>query len=233
MYNVSDDFGHNLVCDLWNNDTSWSLKDTHNILAGQEDLFEYNFTSDGVYEWNVECKDGQDNSASYFENWTIEINTSAVDNTGPTVTLLIPDQYESVDSNYVDFTFNASDDLSPSLDCTLLINDVEGNSFGGDVIDLVNGQTYTFENKYLDDGVYQWNTQCADGVNNTAMAPINNTFCVGIGCIDVTIELDDRSEEHTSELQSHSFISYAVFCLNKKTSLFFFFNSFFFFFLPL
>ena len=26
----------------------------------------------------------------------------------------------------------------------------------------------------------------------------------------------DRSEEHTSELQSHSFISYAVFCLKKK-----------------
>src|ERR1051326_8229120 len=26
---------------------------------------------------------------------------------------------------------------------------------------------------------------------------------------------DDRSEEHTSELQSHSFISYAVFCLKK------------------
>src|ERR1051326_6821373 len=28
-------------------------------------------------------------------------------------------------------------------------------------------------------------------------------------------EEDDRSEEHTSELQSHSFISYAVFCLKK------------------
>ena len=27
-----------------------------------------------------------------------------------------------------------------------------------------------------------------------------------------------RSEEHTSELQSHSFISYAVFCLKKKTN---------------
>src|ERR1051326_6871402 len=26
----------------------------------------------------------------------------------------------------------------------------------------------------------------------------------------------ERSEEHTSELQSHSFISYAVFCLKKK-----------------
>ena len=33
------------------------------------------------------------------------------------------------------------------------------------------------------------------------------------------IQLQDnlkRSEEHTSELQSHSFISYAVFCLKKK-----------------
>ena len=28
---------------------------------------------------------------------------------------------------------------------------------------------------------------------------------------------DSRSEEHTSELQSHSEISYAVFCLKKKT----------------
>ena len=28
----------------------------------------------------------------------------------------------------------------------------------------------------------------------------------------------NRSEEHTSELQSHSFISYAVFCLKKKTN---------------
>ena len=30
------------------------------------------------------------------------------------------------------------------------------------------------------------------------------------------IEHSERSEEHTSELQSHSFISYAVFCLKKK-----------------
>ena len=33
-----------------------------------------------------------------------------------------------------------------------------------------------------------------------------------------TNETESRSEEHTSELQSHSFISYAVFCLKKKTS---------------
>ena len=31
-----------------------------------------------------------------------------------------------------------------------------------------------------------------------------------------TDRISARSEEHTSELQSHSFISYAVFCLKKK-----------------
>src|ERR1051326_9353833 len=31
-----------------------------------------------------------------------------------------------------------------------------------------------------------------------------------------TLKVSSRSEEHTSELQSHSFISYAVFCLKKK-----------------
>src|SRR3546814_11351084 len=32
-------------------------------------------------------------------------------------------------------------------------------------------------------------------------------------------EMDERSEEHTSELQSLMRISYAVFCLRKQTSL--------------
>ena len=34
--------------------------------------------------------------------------------------------------------------------------------------------------------------------------------------MDSSDTLDIRSKEHTSELQSHSFISYAVFCLKKK-----------------
>ena len=38
----------------------------------------------------------------------------------------------------------------------------------------------------------------------------------------------NRSEEHTSELQSHSFISYAVFCLKKKNNYLLFFSFFLF-----
>ena len=36
------------------------------------------------------------------------------------------------------------------------------------------------------------------------------------GLVNQIIGIDPRSEEHTSELQSQSTISYAVFCLKKK-----------------
>src|SRR3546814_5285414 len=39
----------------------------------------------------------------------------------------------------------------------------------------------------------------------------------GVGVKCATITPDERSEEHTSELQSLMRISYAVFCLKKKT----------------
>src|ERR1051326_7401835 len=38
----------------------------------------------------------------------------------------------------------------------------------------------------------------------------------GLSLRETHLPNDRRSEEHTSELQSHSFISYAVFCLKKK-----------------
>src|SRR3546814_10729202 len=42
--------------------------------------------------------------------------------------------------------------------------------------------------------------------------------CLRIGEAKRAIEMTERSEEHTSELQSLLRISYAVFCLKKKTS---------------
>src|SRR5881409_2273411 len=38
--------------------------------------------------------------------------------------------------------------------------------------------------------------------------------------LDALVLLPERSEEHTSELQSQSHISYAVFCLKKKKKIF-------------
>src|SRR3546814_3736518 len=48
----------------------------------------------------------------------------------------------------------------------------------------------------------------------TCTAPLVRNFTVGAGHIVGDVDL--RSEEHTSELQSLMRISYAVFCLKKK-----------------
>ena len=56
-----------------------------------------------------------------------------------------------------------------------------------------------------------------DYVNCGSAASLDN---IPVKTIELWTRLDSqtgsRSEEHTSELQSHSFISYAVFCLKKK-----------------
>ena len=50
---------------------------------------------------------------------------------------------------------------------------------------------------------------------NHGQSPHSGNFNY-LALTDDLFEFIDRSEEHTSELQSHSFISYAVFCLKKK-----------------
>src|ERR1051326_9402101 len=65
------------------------------------------------------------------------------------------------------------------------------------------------------------NTGKTDGLRRRGPGVGGGHFLDGIevdaasdGCNDE--EQGKRSEEHTSELQSHSFISYAVFCFKEK-----------------
>ena len=56
-------------------------------------------------------------------------------------------------------------------------------------------------------GLFEGNSELKDGV----LKKFSDKMI-----IDYNHAKKRRSEEHTSELQSHSFISYAVFCLKKK-----------------
>src|SRR3546814_9899344 len=50
------------------------------------------------------------------------------------------------------------------------------------------------------------------------LAAVEGLDCLMVGTNDLRVALAARSEAHTSELQSLMRISYAVFCLKKKTS---------------
>src|SRR3546814_3903287 len=63
--------------------------------------------------------------------------------------------------------------------------------------------------------------------SNVSRGAVNRSLLIGaIGVVAIVLALGlnawfnrDRSEEHTSELQSLMRISYAVFCLKKKNTL--------------
>ena len=58
---------------------------------------------------------------------------------------------------------------------------------------------------------------CADLADERAIRDMVQGTLAHFGRIDVLVNAAARSEEHTSELQSQEPISYAVFCLDRKS----------------
>ena len=122
------------------------------------------------------------------------------------------------------------------------ISDLGIDTNNNDLFDILK---VNIEVDILSGGFYQWSARLVDS-NNTEIDFANNSRSLnaGVNTIDFSFEgrkigengvngpyfvkgflifgvsksliVSNRSEEHTSELQSHSFISYAVFCLKKK-----------------
>src|SRR3546814_8964508 len=78
------------------------------------------------------------------------------------------------------------------------------------------------------DTLFPYTTLFRSGAQVEAALPARNPVGVGLhqqfDRFQEELFGQDRSEEHTSELQSLMRISYAVFCLKKKTSFFSSFN---------
>src|SRR3546814_4404566 len=61
-------------------------------------------------------------------------------------------------------------------------------------------------------------TRQSQGTGGPAPCARRGAGCAGMAPLRVEEDASDRSEEHTSELQSLMRISYAVFCLKKKNT---------------
>jgi hypothetical protein len=118
QYNVTDDIAASLTCDVYSNTSgSWQADLTGQVTAnGAVNTHSYTGLSDNTYTWNVQCSDGT-NSAFAAANFVFTVNTSVVDTTAPTVSLMSPaDLSVDADGNVV-VQYNVTDDIASSLTC--------------------------------------------------------------------------------------------------------------------
>src|ERR1051326_609928 len=98
--------------------------------------------------------------------------------------------------------------------CEALLRAGGGQTVGDDVVDRRVKRQADVSARHF---------EIVGGIVSDAVVPIHYAVrsSVNSGFADIGRQfpakgIEERSEEHTSELQSHSFISYAVFCLKKK-----------------
>jgi hypothetical protein len=145
-------------CSLYTSEGGWSIKNTStNINNGTSNFLSTTFSSEGTYNWNVECTDENNDTTIAVLNRVIHI-----DRTSPTINLISPVNYATItDENVVSFRYNVTDN-SPINNCSLIINGTTMNTYYD-----VERNTENTINQVLNNGVYEWSVQCYDRARNS------------------------------------------------------------------
>jgi len=132
------------------------------------DLFAYTFSSNGDYDYEIECEDYSNNTGSNSGVITIDF-----DETNPSVTLAGPiDEYSTRDE-LVDFNFYASDN-NALHQCVLTIDGDDVNT----ISTVTNNAYNTISHTFSSFGDYTWDVNCLDYSSNstTSGAPRMVTY---------------------------------------------------------
>ncbi len=159
IYNVSD--RHLANCTLYHNGSSSFLPRVtdDSPVNGTTNTF-FRVLGEGLYEWNVLCRDTSGNAAFAATN-----RTFTVDATPPAILLLAPADEAYRNSSSVTLQYNATDDSSPLDACILHLDGLPNAtdyspSAGGDSF-LVTG---------LADTTYTWAVWCNDTLGNSILS---------------------------------------------------------------
>ena len=114
------------------------------------------------------------------------------DNTPPTVTLVSPTN-GSVASGNTSFLFNATDNLAPTLTCSLLVNDVTQAT-----ITAINSTITTlyYDVSNLSEAVHDWKISCEDGVGLIGESETRNILTGSGPEINLTINIVERTVDY-------------------------------------
>ncbi|VVC03699.1 Concanavalin A-like lectin/glucanases superfamily protein [Candidatus Bilamarchaeum dharawalense] len=117
-------------------------------------LFTVPSIPDGYHNWSVSCNDSNAQASSSNRSFM-------VDTTPPLINLMTPANNLHLSMGDVSFTFNATDNLAPILDCTSYLEDVSVYTNTS----TQNNTPASFSVPDLYPGIYHWYTNCSDGHN--------------------------------------------------------------------
>jgi len=129
-------------------------------LTNQSTVYSFSFisaTQNGTYAITWAVNDSTNNTL------TNTTTLSVSDGTAPTILLTAPENGLNTSQTTLNFTFNAQDNLDPSTNCTLLLD----QTIRGTNTTTLNAVQTLFSVPNIDAGAHTWNIRCNDYANNT------------------------------------------------------------------
>ena len=159
-YNTTDNTATTMSCALM---LDGSVNMTNPSVAnGTEASFDVSGIADGPHNWQVACNDSANNTG-VSDTWGFTVDTIP-----PNVTLISPPNDTILNSSTVAFNFTTTDDRSPTMSCTLLLDGAPRASDAS----VSGGADTSFGPLGIADGNHTWSVSCNDSANNTGASDI-------------------------------------------------------------
>ena len=145
-------------------------------------------TNGGVYYFNATACDTSNNCAKTVTK-TVTINTSFVDTTPPSITLIYPENNKRQSGSGISFEYSVSD-LSNIVLCRLSLRSNISMSDTNNWVVKSDEQSFT---ESLAVGDYKWNITCTDSFGNSATSETRTFIRTNGGCGDLVCDEDCAS----------------------------------------
>jgi parallel beta-helix repeat protein len=161
-------------------------------------LYKYNETAG---QWQEVPGSGVNTSLKIvygtISSFSIFAPLAALDSTPPSIQLISPANNTYTNATSMIFTFNATDDQSTTLNCSLYINNILNKTNSS----VINGSITSFQVTGLTDGSYNWKINCSDQSGNSNVSE-TRTFTVDTIKPSITINSPSSNSFVNSKLIS-------------------------------
>ncbi|MBN2422330.1 DUF2341 domain-containing protein [Candidatus Woesearchaeota archaeon] len=136
--------------------------DTDNeIEENTQNFFSLDNLPAGIHNWTIQCYD----SAPDLNNYTADYEYFFIDHYGPAINLVYPGSAQTMNQDYIDFNWTATDWPGTTINCNITVSDPLGERNATDVSGI-SGEYFNTTLLNLSDGIHYWNITCVDDLGN-------------------------------------------------------------------